>query len=41
MTISNAQFTQWLRSDAPRVVLAEMKFAYESAGNSARATVRR
>lgn len=35
MTISDAQFAAWLRTDAPRVVLAELAFAYESGGNVA------
>lgn len=39
MTISDAQFTAWLRSDAPRVALAEIAFAYELAGAMAEATV--
>lgn len=39
MTISDAQFTAWLATDARRTVLAEMAFAYESAGAPAEGTV--
>jgi hypothetical protein len=40
MSISSAQFLQWLKDQASkRVVLAEVKFAYEVAGNVAEGTV--
>lgn len=38
MTVTNAQFSAWLATDAPRVVLCEMKFAYESGGAPAEGT---
>lgn len=39
MAISDAQFAQWLIGDGPRVVLAELRFSYESAGAPAEGTV--
>ncbi len=39
MAISNAQFAEWLARDTERVVLCELKFAYESGGNVAEGTI--
>lgn len=39
MAISDAQFTAWLRTDAPRTVLLEQDFGYESAGSPAVGTI--
>lgn len=39
MAISDAQFTAWLKTDAPRVVLCELKFGYESGGAAAEGTI--
>lgn len=39
MAISDAEFTAWLAKDAPRVVLAELKYAYESGGAPAEGTI--
>ena len=40
MTISDAQFTQWLHAQTARVVLCEIDYAYESAGAPATDTIR-
>lgn len=39
MAISDAQFSEWLARDVERVVLCELKFAYESGGDVAEGTV--
>lgn len=39
MAIDDATFAAWARSDAPKVLLCEMKFAYESAGAPAEGTL--
>lgn len=39
MAISDAQFTEWIKSDATKVVLWEQKYAIESGGVAAESTV--
>lgn len=39
MTISGAQFSAWLATDAERTILCEIDFAYESAGAPAESTI--
>lgn len=39
MAISDAQFSAWLASDVPRVVLCELAFAYEAGGVPAQGTI--